>query len=98
MSDGERGASGTAAARGGGVESVAHCTFRNTAGPPQSRPPHRNREANTSITARIDLFWHFKGTMTSYLSFRAAGPSSGINSLHTGTGTVSGSQFRTRVL
>jgi hypothetical protein len=26
------------------------------------------------VTARIDLFWRFKGTMTSDLSFRAAGP------------------------
>jgi hypothetical protein len=27
------------------------------------------------ITARIDLFWRFDGTMTSDLSFRAVGPS-----------------------
>jgi NAD(P)-dependent dehydrogenase (short-subunit alcohol dehydrogenase family) len=38
-------------------------------------PDGRNHEGNTSITARIDLFWQFKGTMTSYRSFRAAGPS-----------------------
>src|SRR5262249_4622450 len=29
----------------------------------------RNREGNTSITAKIDLFWRFKGTMTSYLIY-----------------------------
>jgi hypothetical protein len=33
-----------------------------------------NREENAAVSVRIDLFWHFKGTMTSYLSFRAAGP------------------------
>jgi hypothetical protein len=37
-------------------------------------PDGRNYEGNTSITAKIDLFWRFKGTMTSDLSFRAAGP------------------------
>jgi hypothetical protein len=34
----------------------------------------RNRERNTSITSKSDLFWQFKGTMTSYLNFRAVGP------------------------
>jgi hypothetical protein len=37
-------------------------------------PDDSSREANTSMTARIDLFWRFKGTMTSHLSFRATGP------------------------
>jgi hypothetical protein len=37
-------------------------------------PDDRNREGNTSITARIALFSRFEGTMTSDLSFRAAGP------------------------
>jgi hypothetical protein len=41
------------------------------------RPDGRSREGNTSLTARFDLFWRFKGTMTSDLSFRAAGPRSG---------------------
>jgi len=37
-------------------------------------PDGRNCEGNMLISPRIDLFWHFKGTMTSYLSFRAVGP------------------------
>jgi hypothetical protein len=40
-------------------------------------PDDRNREGNTFITAKIDLFWRFKGPMTAYLSFRAAGPRCG---------------------
>jgi hypothetical protein len=34
----------------------------------------RNREGNMPLTASIDLFWRFKGTMAPHLSFRAAGP------------------------
>jgi hypothetical protein len=44
-------------------------------------PDGRNREGNTSITAKIGLFWRFKGTMTSYRSFRAAGPYKGTRAL-----------------
>src|SRR5215510_560953 len=37
----------------------------------------RNGEGNPSITARIALCSHSEGTMTSNLSFRAAGPNVG---------------------
>src|SRR5215216_786101 len=35
-------------------------------------PDTKNRKGDTSITARIDLFWRFKGVMTSYRSFCSA--------------------------
>jgi hypothetical protein len=35
----------------------------------------RNGEGNASNTAKIDLLERFKDTLTSYLSFRAGGPS-----------------------
>jgi hypothetical protein len=37
-------------------------------------PDGGNPEGNTLITARSDLLWRFKGTITSSLSFRATGP------------------------
>jgi hypothetical protein len=47
---------------------------KGIAPPLSGAPDGKNRKANTSITAKIDLFYRFKGTMTSDLSFRAAGP------------------------
>ena len=44
-------------------------------------PDARNGKENTSPTATIDLFWRFNGTMTSYRSLRAAGPSSQLPDL-----------------
>jgi hypothetical protein len=35
----------------------------------------RNGEGNASITIKVDLLSRFKHIMTSYLSFRAVGPS-----------------------
>jgi hypothetical protein len=52
----------------------------------------RNREGNTPLTVKIDLFRRFKGTMTSYLSFRAVGPSPEISRGVSGVPVPSGAR------